>query len=109
MIRLLVGEDMHLVRGALVALLEREDDLTVVAEVGSGEQIVPAAREHRPDIAVLDIGMPGVDGIEAAAQIVAELPACKVLLVTGSATPGRAAPGTGRQRARLHGQGRAGT
>src|SRR5262245_24316300 len=87
MIKVLVAEDMHLVRGALVALLEREDDLAVVAEVGDGARVVPAARVHRPDVAVLDIGMPGVDGLEAAARIAAELPGCRVLMVTGTATP----------------------
>ena len=87
MITVLVAEDMHLVRGALIALLEREDDLAVVAEVGSGDQVVPAAREHRPDVAVLDVGMPGIDGVAAAARIAAELPGCRVLIVTGTATP----------------------
>ncbi|GAA2435045.1 response regulator transcription factor [Actinomadura vinacea] len=87
MIKVLVAEDMHLVRGALIALLEREDDLAVVAEVGDGAGVVPAARVHRPDVAVLDIGMPGVDGLEAAARIAAELPGCRVLMVTGAATP----------------------
>ena len=87
MINVLVAEDMHLVRGALIALLEREDDLAVVAEVGHGDRIVPAALEHRPDVAVLDVGMPGLDGLEAAGRIAAELPGCRVLMVTGSATP----------------------
>lgn len=86
MIRVLLAEDMHLVRGALVALLEREDDLAVVAEVGDGTGIVAAVREHRPDVAVLDVGMPGVDGVEAAGRIAREAPGCRVLMVTGAAT-----------------------
>ncbi|MFV2172247.1 response regulator [Actinomadura sp. LOL_016] len=82
MIRVLLAEDMHLVRGALVALLEREDDLAVVAEVGDGTGFVAAVREHRPDVAVLDVGMPGVDGVEAAGRIAREAPGCRVLMVT---------------------------
>ena len=71
MIRVLIAEDQTLVRGALRALLELEDDLEVVAEVGRGDEVVAAAREHRPDVALLDIEMPGGDGIEAARALAA--------------------------------------
>jgi two-component system, NarL family, response regulator DesR len=82
MIRVLLAEDMHLVRGALAALLGLESDIEVVAEVASGNAILPAVLEHRPDVAVLDVQLPGVDGITAAAEIHARLPECPVLIVT---------------------------
>ena len=63
MIRVLVAEDQSMVRGALRALLELEEDITVVAEVGRGDEVLAAAREHAPDVALLDIEMPGQDGI----------------------------------------------
>ena len=62
-IRLLLADDQALVRGALAALLDLEADLTVVAEVGSGDLVVAAATEHAPDVALLDVEMPGLDGI----------------------------------------------
>ena len=74
-IRVLIAEDQSLVRGALRALLELEEDLEVVAEVGRGDAVVEAAREHRPDVALLDIEMPGGDGIEAARALAARCPA----------------------------------
>lgn len=64
-IRLLLADDQALVRGALAALLDLEPDLEVVCEVGSGDAVVSAAREHRPDVALLDVEMPGLDGIAA--------------------------------------------
>ncbi|WP_067135516.1 response regulator transcription factor [Microtetraspora malaysiensis] len=88
MIKVLLAEDQHVVRGALVALLELEDDLTVVDAVGSGEAVLPAALRHRPDIAVLDIDMPGLDGLGAAAELRAKLPACRTLMLTGNGRPG---------------------
>ena len=66
-IRLLLADDQALVRGALAALLGLEPDLEVVAEVGSGDEVVAAVREHHPDVALLDVEMPGLDGIEATA------------------------------------------
>ncbi|MFI0353609.1 response regulator [Actinomadura sp. 9N407] len=87
MIRVLLAEDMDLIRGALVALLDREPDLRVVAEVSAGDQVLPAALAHSPDVAVLDVGMPGIDGVEAAGRIIERLPECRVLIVTGSGTP----------------------
>ena len=67
MIRLLLADDQALVRGALSALLGLEPDFEVVAEVSSGTDVVPAVLEHQPDVALLDVEMPGLDGISAAA------------------------------------------
>ena len=88
MIRVLIAEDQTLVRGALRALLELEDDLEVVAEVGRGDAVVPAAREHRPDVALLDIEMPGGDGIEAARELAAAVPDCRAVILTTFGRPG---------------------
>ncbi|MFG2038468.1 response regulator [Dactylosporangium sp. NPDC048998] len=87
-IRLLIADDQALVRGALAALLDLEADLTVVAEVGRGDEVVAAAREHRPDVALLDVEMPGLDGISAAAALRKALPSCRVLMVTTFGRPG---------------------
>jgi two-component system response regulator DesR len=87
-IRLLLADDQALVRGALAALLDLEADLTVVAEVGRGDEVVAAAREHSPDVALLDVEMPGLDGIAAAAALRAELPQTRVLIVTTFGRPG---------------------
>ncbi len=88
MIRVLIAEDQTLVRGALRALLELEDDLEVVAEVGRGDAVVEAARTHRPDIALLDIEMPGGDGIEADRALAAAVPACRSVILTTFGRPG---------------------
>ena len=88
MIRLLVADDQALVRGALVALLGLEADIEVVAEVGRGDEVVDAALASRPDVAMLDVDMPGIDGIAAAAALRAALPACRVLMVTTFGRPG---------------------
>ena len=88
MIRVLIAEDQSLVRGALRALLDLEEDLQVVAEVGRGDAVVPAAREHRPDVALLDIEMPGCDGIEAARALAAALPGCRAVILTTFGRPG---------------------
>jgi two-component system response regulator DesR len=87
-IRLLLADDQALVRGALSALLGLEPDLEVVAEVGSGDQVVPAALEHRPDVALLDVEMPGADGIAATALLREAAPAVRVLIVTTFGRPG---------------------
>jgi len=87
MIRLLIAEDQGMVRGALAALLTFEPDLEVVAQVSSGEEVLPAAREARPDVALLDIEMPGIDGIEAAARLHDELPGCGALILTTFGRP----------------------
>ncbi|MGJ9411178.1 DNA-binding response regulator [Aeromicrobium sp. CF4.19] len=87
-IRILLADDQALVRGALAALLGLEADLEVVAEVGRGDEVVAAAREHAVDVCLLDIEMPGVDGIEVAARVAAELPGCRSLVVTTFGRPG---------------------
>jgi two-component system response regulator DesR len=87
-IRLLLADDQALVRGALAALLDLESDLSVVAEVGSGDAVVEAARAHAPDVALLDVEMPGLDGIEATRALKAALPATRVLIVTTFGRPG---------------------
>ena len=82
MIRVLLAEDQGMMRGALALLLRLEPDIDVVAEVGSGTDVVPTALETRPDVALLDIEMPGCSGLDAAAALREALPDCKVLIVT---------------------------
>ena len=82
MIRVLVAEDQAMVRGALTALLSLEDDITVVAEAARGDEVVPAALTATPDVALLDIEMPGIDGVQAAAALRERLPSCRVLILT---------------------------
>ncbi|MFE5340673.1 response regulator transcription factor [Isoptericola sp. NPDC056578] len=88
MIRLLLADDQALVRGALAALLDLEPDLEVVAQVGRGDEVLDAAREHAVDVALLDVEMPGLDGIAAAAVLRRELPSCRSLVVTTFGRPG---------------------
>ena len=88
MIRVLLAEDQAMVRGALAGLLSLEPDIEVVAQVARGDEVLAAAREHRPDVALLDIEMPGADGLHAAAQLRAEVPECKVLMLTTFGRPG---------------------
>ena len=88
MIRLLLADDQELVRTALAALLDLEDDFTVVAQVGRGDQVVAAVVRHRPDIALLDIEMPGLDGLAAAAALAREVPGCRVIILTTFGRPG---------------------
>ncbi|UFU02971.1 response regulator transcription factor [Ruania suaedae] len=87
-IRVLLADDQALVRGALAALLRLEDDLDVVAEVGTGDAVLAAAREHEAQVCLLDIEMPGKDGIAVAAQLRAELPEVRSLMVTTFGRPG---------------------
>jgi two-component system response regulator DesR len=87
-IRILVAEDMHMIRGALVALLSLEEDIEVVAELERGDQIVQAALATRPDVAVVDIDLPGMDGLTAAEQLYERLPECRTLVLTGLTQPG---------------------
>jgi two-component system response regulator DesR len=77
-----------MVRGALATLLSLEGDIEVVAEVTRGDEVVPAAIEAKPDVALLDIEMPGMDGLEAAALLRQQLPSCRVLIVTTFGRPG---------------------
>ena len=86
--RVLIAEDQAMVRGALAALLELEDDLQVVAEVSRGDQVVAAARAARPDVCLLDIEMPGADGLTVAASLRTVLPACRVIMLTTFGRPG---------------------
>ncbi len=88
MIRVLIAEDQSMVRGALRALLELEDDIEVVAEVGRGDAVVGAALQHRPDVALLDIEMPGADGLTAARELAAALPSCRAVVLTTFGRPG---------------------
>jgi two-component system, NarL family, response regulator DesR len=82
MIKLLLADDQALVRGAMAALLDMEADLKVVAEVGRGDEVLAAARDHDIDVALLDVEMPGLDGVTAARELHKALPAVKVLMVT---------------------------
>ena len=88
MIRVLLAEDQELVRGAMAALLSLEADIEVVAQVGRGDEVLQAAIEAQPHVALLDIEMPGGDGIAAAAQLRARLPDCRVLILTTFGRPG---------------------
>ncbi|MGW0846846.1 response regulator transcription factor [Streptomyces sp. NPDC002787] len=87
-IRLLLAEDMNMVRGALVALLNLEDDLEVVCELERGDMILDAALEHRPDVAIIDIDLPGIDGLAAAGLLRERLPECRRLILTSLGRPG---------------------
>jgi two-component system response regulator DesR len=81
-IRLLLADDQALVRGAMAALLDMETDLQVVAEVGRGDEVVDAVRGHAVDVALLDVEMPGLDGVAAARALRTAVPGCRVLMVT---------------------------
>ncbi len=88
MIRVLIAEDMHMIRAALVALLTLEEDIEVVAQLERGDEIMEAALRTRPDVAVVDIDMPGLDGLSAADQLHRELPDCRTIVLTGLSQPG---------------------
>ena len=88
MIGVLLAEDQAMVRGALASLLGLEDDIEVVAQVGRGDEVLEAARRARPDVALLDIGMPGLDGLEVAELLRGELPEVRVLILTTFNRPG---------------------
>jgi two-component system response regulator DesR len=81
-IRVLIAEDQTMVRGALSALLSLEEDIEIVAEVSRGDEVIPAALDSVPDVALLDIEMPGGDGLSAAAELKESLPSCRVLILT---------------------------
>jgi two-component system response regulator DesR len=87
-VKVLLAEDQAMVRGALAALLALEDDIEIVAEVGRGDEVVPAALKLQPDVALLDIEMPGQDGLAAAAELRRKLPSCRVLILTTFGRPG---------------------
>jgi len=88
MVRVLIAEDMHLIRGALIALLKLEPDIDVVAELDRGDAIVETALRTKPDVAVLDIDLPGLDGLSAAKALHERLPSCRTLVLTGLSQPG---------------------
>jgi two-component system response regulator DesR len=87
-IKVLLADDQSLVRGALAALLSLEPDIEVVAEVGRGDEVVAAARTSAPQVALLDVEMPGLDGIAAAAALRSEVPAVRVAILTTFGRPG---------------------
>ena len=87
-IRLVIADDQALVRGALVALLGLEPDIEVVAELGDGTGVADAVVEYSADVAMLDVEMPGLDGISAAAAVRRAAPSCRVLMVTTFGRPG---------------------
>ena len=118
-IRILLAEDQAMMRGALSVLLGLEPDLEVVAEVADGADIVPTALRERPDVALLDIEMPHVSGLDAAEELSRALPECRVVIVTTFGRPGylqramasrcQGIPGqgpAGRGAGRLHPPGR---
>jgi two-component system, NarL family, response regulator DesR len=88
MIRVLIAEDQAMVRGALASLLRLEDDIEIVSEVERGDRVLTAARTTKPDIALLDIEMPGLDGIAAASELARELPEIRSLILTTFGRPG---------------------
>jgi two-component system, NarL family, response regulator DesR len=88
MIRVLIAEDQSMVRGALASLLALEDDIEVVSEVGRGDEVLSAAHTHDANVALLDIEMPGQDGIRAAAELARERPRTRTLMLTTFGRPG---------------------
>ncbi|MFI6315978.1 response regulator transcription factor [Nonomuraea sp. NPDC050556] len=88
MIRVMLAEDQGMVRGALASLLGLEPDIEVVGEAATGVEAVEVAARERPDIALLDIEMPGLDGIEAGARIGREVAGCRVMILTTFGRPG---------------------
>ena len=87
MIRVLLADDEELIRVAVAALLELEPDLEVVAHAADGHEAVESARAHRPDVAVVDLQMPALDGIEVAAELSRAVPSCAVVILTGRGRP----------------------
>ncbi|WP_434591938.1 response regulator [Streptomyces sp. A5-4] len=88
-VRILLADDEHLIRGALAALLALEDDLIVVAQAATGPEALAMAMAYRPDVAVLDLRMPGADGVSVATALRVELPDCRCMIVTSHGRPGQ--------------------
>lgn len=87
-IKVLLADDQAMVRGALAAMLGLEPDIDVVAQVGTGDDVGPAAERTKPDVALLDVQMPGLDGLAAAAALRDSLPSCRVVVLTTFGRPG---------------------
>jgi two-component system, NarL family, response regulator DesR len=87
-IRVLLADDQAMVRGALATVLGLESDIEVVAQVGSGDDVLAAASESCPDVALLDVQMPGKDGLAAAAELHRAMPACRIIICTTFGRPG---------------------
>lgn len=88
MIRVLLADDENLIRSALASLMSLQEDLEVVAQAASGDEALAMARRYRPDVAVLDLQMPGLDGIAVAEALAIDLPACASLILTSYGRPG---------------------
>ncbi|GAB3846632.1 DNA-binding response regulator [Dactylosporangium cerinum] len=88
MIRILLADDEHLIRGAIAALLGLEDDMQVVGQAATGAEALRLARALRPDVAVLDLQLPDLDGVAVATTLHAELPTCRTMIVTSHGLPG---------------------
>jgi two-component system response regulator DesR len=87
-LKVLLAEDAQMVRGALVALLELEDDLSIVADVGRGDEILEAALHYNPDVAVIGINLPGLDGLSVLGQLHEKVPSCRCLILASLGRPG---------------------
>lgn len=92
MIRVLLADDEELIRTAIAALLELEPDIEVVAQAADGRVAVDAARAHRPDVAVIDLDMPALDGLQVTTELAAVLPSCAVVILTGRGRPSHLQP-----------------
>lgn len=88
MIRVLLADDENLIRDALAGLLGLEEDIVVVAQAASGPEALALAAKERPDVALLDLQMPGLDGIEVATKLQTDLPDCRCIIVTSHGRPG---------------------
>ncbi|BBH70325.1 DNA-binding response regulator [Actinoplanes sp. OR16] len=88
MIRILLADDEHLIRVALAALLALEDDLIIVGQAATGAEAIAAARSLKPDVAVIDLQMPDLDGVTVADRLRAEVPTCRTMIVTSHGRPG---------------------
>ncbi|PRY54946.1 MULTISPECIES: response regulator transcription factor [Glycomyces] len=88
MIRVLLADDQAMVRGALATVLGLEPDIEVVAQVGSGDEVLDAAARTAPDVALLDVQMPGKDGLAVAAELRRARPGCRIIICTTFGRPG---------------------